>query len=102
MSDDILVQQMGRIATVVFNRPAMRNAINLAMWTRHRATTEKLAKDDSVRAIVYRGAGTEAFASGADISEFRESRKDTESAQATTPPPRALRAVRDVPSRRSR
>ena len=42
--------------------------------------TEGLGKDDSVRAIVYRGAGTEAFASGADISEFQENRKDTETA----------------------
>jgi enoyl-CoA hydratase/carnithine racemase len=44
--------------------------------------TERLARDDSVRAIVYRGAGTEAFASGADISEFQENRKDTATALA--------------------
>src|SRR5439155_1078747 len=31
--------------------------------------------------IVYRGAGTVAFASGADISEFQEQRKDAESSQ---------------------
>jgi len=77
---DILVQQDGPIATVVFNRPAMRNAISLAMWTEIARVTEGLGKDESVRAIVYRGAGTVAFASGADISEFKEQRKDTESA----------------------
>ena len=33
MSDHILVEQDGAIATVVFNRPKMRNAISLAMWT---------------------------------------------------------------------
>src|SRR5262249_36864362 len=43
--------------------------------------TEGLVKDDSVRGIVYRGAGTVAFASGADISEFQEQRKDAESSQ---------------------
>ena len=80
MSDSILVEQDGPIATVVFNRPKMRNAISLAMWSEIALVTERLAKDDSVRAIVYRGAGTEAFASGADISEFRENRKDTETA----------------------
>jgi len=78
---DILVQHDGPIATVVFNRPAMRNAISLAMWTEIARVTEGLGKDDSVRAIVYRGAGTAAFASGADISEFKEQRKDTETAQ---------------------
>src|SRR6185503_2940157 len=70
VSDDILVQQDGVVATVVLNRLAMRNAINLAMWTDIARLTEKLSKDDSVWAIVYRGIGTEAFASGADISEF--------------------------------
>src|SRR5262249_60834286 len=44
------------------------------------AVTESLSKDDSIRAIVYRGAGRDAFASGADISEFKEHRKDTETA----------------------
>jgi enoyl-CoA hydratase/carnithine racemase len=76
---DILVEHAGPIATVTFNRPRMRNAINLAMWGEIARVTEGLVKDESVRAIVYRGAGTEAFASGADISEFTENRKDVES-----------------------
>ncbi|MGH7317892.1 MAG: enoyl-CoA hydratase-related protein, partial [Candidatus Rokuibacteriota bacterium] len=80
MSDHILVEQDGPIATVVFNRPKMRNAISLAMWSEIAMVTEHLSKDDSVRAIVYRGAGTAAFASGADISEFQENRKDTATA----------------------
>jgi enoyl-CoA hydratase/carnithine racemase len=77
---DILVRHDGPIATVVINRPKLRNAISLAMWTEIARVTERLAKDDSVRAIVYRGAGRDAFASGADISEFRENRKDTATA----------------------
>ena len=77
---DILVQHDGPIATVVINRPAMRNAISLAMWTELTRVTEELGTTDSVRAIVYRGAGTVAFASGADISEFKEQRKDAQSA----------------------
>ncbi len=80
MSDYILVEQDGPIATVVFNRPKMRNAISLVMWSEIAMVTERLGKDDSVRAVVYRGAGTEAFASGADISEFQENRKDTATA----------------------
>ncbi len=82
MSDHILAEHDGAIATVVFNRPNMRNAISLAMWSEIAMVTERLSKDDSVRAIVYRGAGTEAFASGADISEFEENRKDTATAIA--------------------
>jgi enoyl-CoA hydratase/carnithine racemase len=77
---DILVQHDGPIATVVINRPAMRNAISFAMWTELTRVTEELGRTDSVRAVVYRGAGAVAFASGADISEFKEQRKDAESA----------------------
>ena len=81
MSDDIVVQQDGPIATVILNRPRMRNAINLAMWAEIARLTEGFVRNDSVRAVVYRGAGTEAFASGADITEFPESRKDVETSQ---------------------
>jgi enoyl-CoA hydratase/carnithine racemase len=76
---DVLVERDGAIATVVFNRPRMRNAINLAMWTEIARVTRALGDDDEVRAIVYRGAGRQAFASGADISEFEEQRRDTAS-----------------------
>lgn len=97
-ASDILVQQDGPVATVVFNRPRVRNAISLSMWGEIARVTGGLSKDDAVRAIVYRGAGTEAFASGADISEFQEQRKDTESAlrynaQTTA----AYTAIRECP-----
>jgi enoyl-CoA hydratase len=98
MSDLILVEQADGIATVTINRPKMRNALSLAMWTAMGEVTQRLAADDSVRAIVYRGAGAQAFASGADISEFPASRKDTETASrynATTAA--AYAAVRECP-----
>jgi enoyl-CoA hydratase len=82
MSDEILVERDGGMATVIFNRPKMRNAVSLAMWGEIANVTETLSRDDAVRAIVYRGAGRDAFASGADISEFKENRKDTETALA--------------------
>src|SRR5262249_3021006 len=43
---------------------------------------DELTRDPEVRAIVFRGAGQEAFASGADISEFKEHRKDRATAEA--------------------
>jgi enoyl-CoA hydratase/carnithine racemase len=77
---DVLVERDGAVATVVLNRPRVRNALNLAMWVELARATERLGKDDGVRAIVYRGAGTQAFASGADISEFTAHRTDTAAA----------------------
>jgi enoyl-CoA hydratase/carnithine racemase len=80
VSDDVLVDRDGSVATVTFNRPRMRNAISLAMWTEIARVTHDLGKDDEIRGVIYRGAGRQAFASGADISEFEENRKDTETA----------------------
>ncbi len=82
MSDEVLVERAGNIATVTFNRPRVRNAFNLAMWTALPEAVEGLNRDPDVRAIVFRGAGEEAFASGADISEFKEHRKDRATAAA--------------------
>src|SRR5215468_11622248 len=52
------------------------------MWSALPGVVEGLGRDPGVRAIVFRGAGEEAFASGADISEFKENRKDRASAEA--------------------
>ena len=82
MSDEILVERRDHIATVTFNRPRMRNAFNLAMWTALPGIVDELTRDTTVRGIVFRGAGEEAFASGADISEFKEQRKDRATAEA--------------------
>jgi enoyl-CoA hydratase/carnithine racemase len=82
VSDEILVERQGAIATVVFNRPHVRNAFNLAAWTALAEAVEGLNGDPLVRAIVFRGAGEEAFASGADISEFKEHRRDRATAEA--------------------
>jgi enoyl-CoA hydratase/carnithine racemase len=96
--DDILVQHDGPIATVVFNRPRVRNAISLSMWSEIARVAAELSKDDAVRAVVYRGAGTEAFASGADISEFEEQRKDTETAlRYNAQTSAAYSAIRECP-----
>jgi enoyl-CoA hydratase len=98
MSENILVEQTGGIATVVFNRPKVRNAISLAMWGEIADIARRLGQDDGVRAILFRGAGQEAFASGADISEFKENRKDRESAVAYNKiVEQAEIAIRDCP-----
>lgn len=77
---DIVLERKDGIATVFFNRPGARNTINQAMWRELARLTEELAKDETVGAVVYRGAGTDSFASGADVTEFSETRNDPESA----------------------
>jgi enoyl-CoA hydratase/carnithine racemase len=60
------------VATVTLNRPQVKNAVTLAMWQAMPALFARLGADDGVRAVVVRGAGTEAFTSGADIAEFEQ------------------------------
>ncbi|HWT06628.1 MAG TPA: enoyl-CoA hydratase [Xanthomonadales bacterium] len=61
----------GGIAWVVFDRPQARNALTFAMWERLRAIAGELDADESVRVVVFTGAGAQAFVSGTDIGEFR-------------------------------
>jgi enoyl-CoA hydratase/carnithine racemase len=74
MSDLITTARDGAIATVTINNPAKRNALTKAAWQRLAATMHTLSADEGLRCIVLRGAGTEAFAAGADISEFARER----------------------------
>ena len=70
----LLVEKRGAVGWLVFNQPAKKNAINDAMWRGIPAAMEQFDRDSEVRCIVFRGAGNEAFAAGADISEFENKR----------------------------
>ncbi len=80
MVDEVLLEHDGHIATVTLNRPEKRNALNLDGWNALGAVFAAVGDDDAVRCVVVRGAGTKAFASGADISAFPEERGDTATA----------------------
>jgi len=70
----LIVEKRGAVGWIVFNQPAKRNAINGAMWRGIPKAMAQFDADPEVRCVAFRGAGTEAFASGADISEFEEIR----------------------------
>src|SRR5262245_10337930 len=81
MSETILLQRDGLIATVVLNRPEKLNALTRFMWRRLGEVVTALSDDDSLRCIVVRGAGDKAFAPGNDISEFETERATVEQAR---------------------
>jgi len=64
----------GGIATVVFDRPAARNAMTWAMYQQLAEACERLASDATVRAVLLRGAGGQAFVAGTDIAQFADFR----------------------------
>lgn len=78
MSGEILVARDGPVATVTLSNPPKLNALTVAMWRALAAAFVELSADDSLRCIVLRGAGSEAFAAGADIAEFATERNTVE------------------------
>ena len=70
MGGQVRGERNGAIGWIVFDHPERRNAISVDMWREIPRVARDLADDDDVRVVVLRGAGEEAFVSGADISEF--------------------------------
>lgn len=84
------------IATVIIDRRDKLNAMTLAMWQRLTELMHELSADDDLRCVVVRGAGTQAFCPGADISEFHEKRRTAEQARALGDMVRdTIHAIRD-------
>jgi enoyl-CoA hydratase/carnithine racemase len=67
----------GGVGTVEISNPARRNALSVAMMGDLAAAFRALDDDPAVRVIVLRGAGEEAFVSGADITEFPRQTDET-------------------------
>lgn len=82
MTDLILVERDGPIATVVLNRPDKLNAMTKPMWRRLGQVVGALSADDGLRCLVLRGAGGRAFSPGNDIAEFETDRSNPEQAKA--------------------
>ncbi len=68
--ETILVERRGPVAIITINRPEKRNALNIQTRTEGAAVLDDLRADDSVRVVVFTGAGDKAFIAGADIAEF--------------------------------
>jgi enoyl-CoA hydratase len=73
------VEKRGATGWIVFDQPAKRNAISGAMWRSIPPAMKRFDEDPEVRCVAFRGAGTEAFSAGADISEFESRRANEES-----------------------
>ncbi|HEX4224779.1 MAG TPA: enoyl-CoA hydratase [Pseudonocardiaceae bacterium] len=67
---EFLVNANGGVLTVVFNRPAQRNAMTWAMYEGLVAACERADADPAIRTLVLRGAGGAAFVAGTDIAQF--------------------------------
>lgn len=94
----LIVRREPPLAWLVINRPAARNALNTDIWRKIAAEASNLAQDKEVRVIIIRGAGDEAFISGADVSEFPALRSDAEmTAQYDRLANQALQSLMNAP-----
>ena len=93
MGGHIRLERDGAIGWLIFDQIERRNAINSAMWAAIPAVVAELDGDSEVRVIVLRGAGDVAFVSGADISEFEESRNAERAAEYAALTGRAFAAL---------
>jgi enoyl-CoA hydratase len=69
--DFVYLQKHGEIATIFFNRPEKRNALNLDMWLSIPELMQQCEEDENVKTVIFRGVNETAFAAGADISELQ-------------------------------
>ncbi len=70
--ETILVERRGHVAIITINRPEKRNALNIQTRAEGAAILDELRADDSVRVVVFTGAGDKAFIAGADVAEFAD------------------------------
>lgn len=66
----LLVQAQNKICTLTLNRPEKQNSLSIELVELLSSALTKLANDDSVRAVVLRGAGDKAFCAGFDIGSL--------------------------------
>lgn len=66
--------QDGAALHIRFENPARHNALSVDMWGAVVPLLDAARNDDSVRLVVFSGAGDKAFVSGADISQFEDLR----------------------------
>jgi len=73
---EVRLSVTGPIATLTIDRQEARNALNLSMWLAIPGLIAQAEAHPEVVALVIRGAGNEAFAAGADISDLRSALGD--------------------------
>src|SRR5215470_6031338 len=72
MSDgEVRYSREGAVATVIFDRPAARNAMTWQMYEQLGDACARMQTEAGLRVAIFRGAGGKAFIAGTDIAQFR-------------------------------
>jgi len=67
---NILLEIEGSLATLIFNRPKVLNAVNGETMKELGQALHEIQENREIRGLVLTGSGEKAFIAGADIKEF--------------------------------
>ncbi len=69
---EVLFEQRGSLGIITLNRPRALNSLSTGMCALMDTALVKWADDDTVRAVIIRGAGDKAFCAGGDVKTLAE------------------------------
>lgn len=97
--DELVLARKGPICTLSINRPEKRNLLTPRCLEEMIRSLEELSGEDSVRVVVIRGAGEQAFSAGYDIAALpiRPTAEAKGSLHREPPMERAMRAIGSFP-----
>ncbi|NDJ61738.1 MAG: enoyl-CoA hydratase/isomerase family protein [Chloroflexi bacterium] len=99
MTTDKLLLTMDKdgIATITFNRPERRNALDTEAMVAFAEAVVALTTVERLRAVIVTGAGTTAFCSGADLHDMSQRPTEGDAAEMVTRMGMALLALERLP-----
>lgn len=98
MTNTLLVDHRSdHITVLTINRPAQRNALDLATMHALAEAVACLAADSELRAVIVTGAGSEAFCSGGDLYELHNYASEADGRMMSTLMGDALLALERLP-----
>ncbi|CAF0746330.1 unnamed protein product [Brachionus calyciflorus] len=71
-TNEIELKRINQVALITLNRPKQLNSLNLPMAKQMFTYLDEIQKDDSIKAVVVKGAGETAFCAGGDVKTIRE------------------------------
>ena len=78
----MLAAKSDGVGVLTFNQPEKHNAISVEMWKGLADILDDFEQDAAIRTVILTGAGTRAFVSGADISQFEQQRSNASAQRA--------------------
>jgi enoyl-CoA hydratase/carnithine racemase len=78
----MLASNQDGVGVITFNQPEKHNAMSVEMWVGLGEILRDFEADADIRTVILTGAGTRAFVSGADISQFEQVRSNADAQRA--------------------